>query len=721
MANKPLSIDIRHPLVMKANELALLTREDGDIPGDVIGFGLFYRDTCYLARYRLRLAAEPPLLLGSSDEAGTAALISLTNPELKNLSGRDIPAHKLQIERSLTLPGDGLSLADLIEIESFCEDKVHLELTLDLQSAFRNVLALRGADHEVRGELYDPAWDGRRLRLSYAGADQTLRSLVVEFSPAPAMTIEDGSARAVFGLDLVSRNPIAVAAISRIDERPARSGPSDPLPRRSVPAMPAAAEAASAERLTDFASFHCYDGDLNRVMRRSLSDLRLLGVRRGKHAFTGAGLPWYLGLFGRDSLLPSLQALAFDPDLSAGNVRALAELQGAVHDERTGEEPGRILHELRVGELASLHRVPQTPSYSSVDSTLLFLIALARHVRWMGDPTLFRDLRPQVDRALAWIDRREHASALGFIDYDGKAKSGAPLNQAWRDSGQGVLRADGAYPDPPLALIEVQGYAFMARREIAAVLRRLSEDRRADQLESQAADLAARFDRAFWMDAEGCYCLALEHGGRQVRSITSNAAQVLWTGIARPDRAEPIARRMLRSDMFSGWGVRTLSTSHPRYDPFAYQQGSVWPFDNALIVSGLRRYGADAAAVSVFQAVLAAAIAFRDGRLPEFLAGVERREGASPTRSPRADPLQAWSASAIPFMVTELLGLEVDGFERRLSLRRPVLPESVSSLEINGLRAGGGVGCLRLQRSCSGSIEPSLKTVSGELLLTVLE
>ncbi|HEY1560952.1 MAG TPA: glycogen debranching N-terminal domain-containing protein [Caulobacteraceae bacterium] len=720
MAQKPLSIDIRHPLVLKANELALLTEEDGDIPGDVVGFGLFYRDTCYLARYRLRLAGAAPLLLGSSDELGVAARIALTNPGLKDPQGPEVRAHALQIERSLVLVSEDTMLADLIEIKAFCAAPIHLELTLDLGSEFRNVLALRGAGGEIRGKRRAPVWDGHQLRLSYAGADNVTRSLIVEFSPTPILSFAEGSAIARFGLDLEPREAIAVTTLLRIEEDPA-NGLASEASRWTARAILSTAEQSCAELLADFASFHSNDSDLDRVMHRSLSDVALLGVRRDECAFTAAGLPWYLGLFGRDSLIPSLQVLAYNPELSARNVRALASYQGVRLDDRTGEEPGRILHELRVGELANLGAIPQTPSYFSVDSTLLFLVALARHVRWTGDAALFRDLRGHIDRALAWIDRREEASARGFVEYRGLAKSGALRNEAWRDSDDGVLRADGVYPEPPLALVEVQGYAFMARREVAAVLRRLGEEVAADQLERRANDLAERFDQAFWMEREGCYSLALERDGRQVGSISSNTAHVLWTGIARSDRAEQIARRIIQSDMFSGWGVRTLSADHPRYDPFAYQQGSVWPFDNAFIVSGLRRYGADEAAVSIFQATFAAALAFRDGRLPEFLAGVERRAGARPARSPRADPMQAWSASAIPFMVTELLGLEVDGFERRILARRPILPDGLSTLRIEDVRLGDGVATVCFDQRNDGPVEVSLKSAGSEFILEVVE
>jgi glycogen debranching enzyme len=306
-------------------------------------------------------------------------------------------------------------------------------------------------------------------------------------------------------------------------------------------------------------------------------------------------------------------------------------------------------------------------------------------------------LRHNVDAALGWLDRKL-AEGQGYVTYDGLADGGEPVNQSWRDSGTGVLREDGSYPVPPLALVEVQGYAFQAMTLVASLLHRTGESKRAERLEAAAAELQQRFLDKFWMKAEGCYCLALEHGGYQVASVTSNAAQVLWTGIANPDHAAGIAQRIMQPDMFSGWGVRTLSADHAAFDPLAYQQGSVWPFDNALIVSGLRRYGQNSAALRVTAATLDAAYGFRHGRLPEFIAGTQRQPGDGPIHTPRADPLQAWSAAAVPFMVTELLGLNADGFAGRLYVRQPLLPDGVDGLVLHDIRVAGGSTSLRFSR-----------------------
>ncbi len=699
MPDRPLSIDIRHPLILKANELVWLSRHDGNFPLEVPGFGLFYRDTCVLGAYALRLHGTDPLVLMASDCEGMAAQIELTNKRLRSTNGQTIPDHKLSLRRTLLLLDDGApTFTDVITLRNYTRDTVHLPISLEFCARFESTFVLRGSPHGKRGQLLAPGWEERALRFCYEGADDVRRTLLVEFSRLPVVapcTAEQAVAH--FMLSLEPLVPQELIVMGRIDERAMSQSPPAPSGPRAVANVRRAKEAAAARLLQGYARVETTNRDLGETLARSLSDLALLQVRRGEHRFTAAGVPWFLGLFGRDSLLPSIQCLAFNPDLASDTVRALAAWQGKQDNEKTHEQPGKILHELRVGELAHLHAVSATPSYASVDATLLFLIAIGRHVGWSGDLSLFRDLRPNVEAALGWLER-QLALGGGYVTYAGKDDDGQPVNQSWRDSDTGVLRHDGDCPEPPLALVEVQGYAFQAMTLVAALLRRIGEETRAQRLETAASALRERFARDFWMEAEGCYCLALERGGRQVASVTSNSAQVLWTGIASTSHASRIATRMMRADMFSGWGVRTLSADHVAYDPLAYQQGSVWSFDNSLIVSGLRRYGEDAAALRITAAALDAARLFHGRRLPEFMAGIQRQAGDSPMHTPRADPLQAWSAAAVPFLVTELLGLQADGFAKCLRVCRPLLPEGVDELALYDLRAGGATASIRFTR-----------------------
>lgn len=718
LARRPLSIDIRHPLVLKSNDVFLLTEEDGSIPGNVSGFGLFYRDCRYLGHYELLLHGTRPLLLASSCERGFAARMDLTNRGLEMANGYPVSAHALGVQRRFLLPDDdgGPEFLDAVSIRNFGASPVALPLSLAFATGFESMFVLRGTPQGERGEMHAPNWDGAVLRFGYAGADKVLRTLQVGFSEPPVIGPRTTEwCVAFFEFRLAPQESKDLVVSFRIAEQPVgrRSAP----PPQPVPSARevGAAEAATARRWMDGVAQVTSRGDaaLDSVLRRSLQDIRLLRVRRGDERFTAAGLPWYVALFGRDSLLAAVQCLTYDPGATEHTARALARHQGTEDDERTHEEPGKILHELRVGEMAHLHEVPQTPSYASVDSTLLFLIAIARHAVWTGSLDLFQALRSNVERALRWVDDREaRDGGRGYVAYYGKTPDGGPLNQGWRDSETGVLRADGAFPEPPVALVEVQGYAYLARTLMAELFDRAGDAATTQRLERDAAALRERFDRDFWMEDEGCYCLGLEKGGRQITSVASNAAQVLWTGIADPERARRTAERVMRDDMFSGWGVRTLSAGHVRFDPLAYQQGSVWAFDNALILSGLRRYGLDEAACRVFEGTLAAARRFRHGRLPEFIAGTRREEDSPPVHAPRADPVQAWSAGAVPYMLAEMLGLRAEGFEKRLRVVRPVLPDSVDEVELRDIAVAGGSVSLRFRHRCPGGI------VEGEVIET---
>ena len=713
MADRPLSIDIRRPLLLKANDLVLLTGQDGNIVDDFPGFGLFFRDTCYLNTYELRLHGTKPMVLMASDASGMAASMELTNYEVTTVSGDAIPDHKLGLRRDLVLLDDGPTFIEHLVIGNSTDDAVALPLSLAFSTAFEDMFVLRGTPEGRRGRLHAPEWDGTALRFCYEGADGVRRTLLVDFSLPPVVapcTTKQAAAHFVLLLDAHAERDLVVTF--RVDERPVADAPPDSARKpRDAASIHADKKAATARLLDGYARVETPSKSFGAIVSRSLSDLALLDVRRGRHRFTAAGIPWFVGLFGRDSLLPTIQCLAFNPDLGAHTTRALAHWQGKRNDAKTLEQPGKILHELRVGEMAHLHEVQQTPSYASVDSTLLFLIATARHVNWTGDMALLTELRPNLDAALGWL-KRQLDEGGGYVTYDGLADGKQPVNQSWRDSGTGVLRRDGSYPVPPLALVEVQGYAFQAMEMMAALLRRAGDGEHAGRLEATAAALRARFLHDFWMENEGCYCLALEAGGKQVASVSSNAAQVLWTGIATPEHAARITARVMQPDMFSGWGVRTLPSSHAAFDPLAYQQGSVWAFDNALIVSGLRRYGEDAAALRTMAATLDAAADFRNGRLPEFIAGPQRRPLDGPTRTPRADPMQAWSAAAVPFMLTELLGLSADGFARRLVVRRPLLPDGVDTLALHGIRAGGGTAALRFTRT-DGGVDTAVLSAAG--------
>lgn len=723
MADRPLWIDIEHPLIVKNDDLFLVTTRDGSVPQDMPGFGLFWRDCRYLSRYELSLNGTRPLALMSAWNEGFASDMELTNADLKNASDRSIASYTVGITRKHLLMGEECLFVDVISFRNFSLEEVEIPVALEFAAGFESTLMLRGAPQGKRGTMLVPEWGHKHLRFGYRGADEILRSLEVSFSMVPVIAPRmSGHSVAHFDLVLKAQECKSLIVSCRVSELPGeRAGglrPHLPPTRQKVNDYQVR---MSESWLEGFTGIDSSEDALRSVLRRSLSDIRLLRLARERQRFIGAGVPWFVAVFGRDSLIPSLQCLAYEREIAAHTVRLLARQQGNKIEERRHEEPGKILHELRVGELANLKEIPETPSYASIDSTIFFLILIARQARWTGNLDLFNELRENVDRALHWMAAYGDRNGDGYIEYYGKTDKGAPVNQGWKDSGDGIVREDGSFPEPPISLVEVQAYAYLAKREIAELYRRAGEQAMADRLEEEAAQLRRRFNRDFWMEEKGCYCLALEGDGRQVSVIASNAGHALWSGIADRDKALKTARRLMKEDMFSGWGIRTLSAGEARYNPLAYQLGSIWPFDNSLIMAGFRRYGLDDLACQVFTGILDAARRFPNGRLPEFFAGTQREKDSCPTRCPRADPLQAWSSGTVPLMVAELLGLHPDGFAGKLRIVRPVLPERIQQIELRGLKVGTAAVDLRFEREGGGRLVPRILAVEGDVKIQLEE
>ncbi|MGZ6260881.1 MAG: amylo-alpha-1,6-glucosidase, partial [Candidatus Limnocylindrales bacterium] len=435
---------------------------------------------------------------------------------------------------------------------------------------------------------------------------------------------------------------------------------------------------------------------LQKALERSLGDLAMLRSQLDDQTFYAAGVPWFVALFGRDSLVAAHEVLAFDTQLAADTLRLLARLQGRREDPWRDEQPGKIPHELRVGEYARLGLIPHTPYYGSVDSTPLFLCLLGEHAAWTGDLTLFRELREPVERALAWLDRYGDADDDGYVEYAANAPDGL-INQGWKDSGEAIVNGDGSLATPPIRLAEVQGYTYRARRLMAELFERDGDTGRAADLLEAATRLRRRFERDFWSEALGTYALALQGPTRRpVEVVASNAGQVLW----------------------SGWGIRTLSSDTVGYNPIGYHLGTVWPHDNALIAHGFRQYGCDDHALRLLEGLVEAAMAFPDYRLPETFAGFAREDYGSPVRYPVACHPQAWAAGAVPYLLTTCLGLHAEGFEDRLRVRRPVLPPFLPWLELRDLKVGRGQVDLRFEQGPAG-VSVELLESRGEIQLVV--
>jgi glycogen debranching enzyme len=460
------------------------------------------------------------------------------------------------------------------------------------------------------------------------------------------------------------------------------------------------------------------DRRLDRIVDRSLRDLHMLATSLRGHRYFAAGVPWYVTLFGRDAIISALEALAFLPDRAEDTLRLLAAFQGTKEDHWRDEEPGKIMHELRVSEMARLNEIPQTPYYGTVDATPLFLVLLARHAHWTGRLDLFTELEPHVKAALSWIDGAIAAGGTGYLAYATKSGSGL-TNQGWKDSGDSVMNQDGSLATPPIALVEVQGYVYMAKQTIGDLYRRAGDAVTADRLAREAEDLRRRFEQDFWLDDLGIYALALQAGNRPTAVVSSNPGHALWTGIAAQDRALKTADRLMQDDMFSGWGIRTLSSNERRFNPIGYHDGTVWPHDNAIAAAGLRRYGRTDHLARILAGMIDAGTHFEHGRLPEVFAGFSRQEFAIPVHYPVACHPQAWAAGAVPFMIESALGLQPDAFGRSLHISHPVLPESVDKLTLEQLRVGEAAVDLVFERDADGHVTVDHRGKAGQLDVTV--
>jgi glycogen debranching enzyme len=692
---------IADAVVLKDGDLFFLSLRDGRVPpGREHGFGLYYHDCRFLDTYDLRLGDDYPEALGCTAAAGRHATFELTTGNLEG-DGDGVGKEQLGLTWDRTLDGAALTLMDRITLTNWGRDPADATLELRFDGCFDDVFQVRGLLPQQFGTRDPPAWRDGELRFEYHGADDVDRIFSVSFSDGlrPA-----GDNAAAIGLSLRPRERRTLSVRVTLQERP----------RAGAAIMPAHGQ-ASPESLHRYTEARSDSVLLDRLLTRSLLDLELLRSEIEGDDFFAAGVPWFATLFGRDALISALQVLAFEPGIAASTLRLLARHQADRDDRWRDAEPGKILHELRVGELARVGAIPHSPYYGTVDATPLFLVLLARHAEWTGDLALFHELRTHVDRALEWIG---HAAAgTGYVAYHSSSEHGL-INQGWKDSGNAIVDQHGHLATPPVALVEVQAYVYQAKLAIADLCRRTGETALADTLRAQAEELKTRFNRDFWLERLGCYALALENGGQPLEVVASNAGHALWGGIADLEKARRTADRLMQGDMFSGWGVRTLSTEHPAFNPVGYHLGTVWPHDNALIAAGCRRYEIDQPAHRIFEGITAAATHFAHDRLPELFAGFARDDYGEPIRYPVACHPQAWAAGSVPYLLQALLGLEADGFEQRLRVVRPSLPDFVDWLELRGIRVGSARIDLRFRRTSEGAAVERLAT-EGELDLVV--
>ena len=695
-------------LALKSGSAFVCTRPDGDIrPGPVSGEGLYAQDTRHLSELRLTIGGLAPVLLSSAMQSGHDAVINATNPILRTDDQIEVPQETLNVRRTVLI-ADRLHYR--VRVRSFRPHAVSTTVELSLAADFADVFEVRRVGRRTGGSILPPSRDGDELRFAYAASDGERRETLVQLSPSPAR-VDLGADRARVAWDVTLAAGEAISLLITVQ----------PVQRARPVVAATTLEQAAAELDAEHARWvsGCAsvttDNELfDRFIDASMRDLHALLMPLGDTSLPAAGIPWYVAPFGRDSLVTACETLMINPGVARGTLLALARLQATADEPWRDAEPGKILHELRTGELARTGSIPHTPYYGTVDATPLFLMIAGGYYRWTLDLETMAQLRPALDAALAWIDEWGDRDGDGFVEYERRSEAGLD-NHGWKDSHDAVVHADGSLAEGPIALVEVQGYVYEAKLRIADVYEALGDPDRATELRAQAGALRVAFNEAFWDPEEGYYVLALDGRKAQVRSVTSNAAHCLYCGIADDDKAGLVAERLMAPDMFSGWGVRTLSSGSPAYNPMSYHNGSVWPHDNAIAAAGLKRYGFDAGTARIAGGLFDVAAGARDFRLPELFCGFGRDESKSVVAYPVACIPQAWAATA-PFMLLQaLLGISAHAPGNTLTVDRPLLPEWLSSVHVRGIRVGASHASLAFVRTVSGSTGFSLLEHHGDV------
>ncbi len=652
-----------------------------DHGGDILSVpggtdGLYYLDTRRLSRFELTLGGVQPLLLSSTLGADNVMLTSdLSNASMSDLGASALEQGVVHVQRSLFL-GDA-ACHGRIAVRNFGFARHRVRLELRFEADFADLFEVRGMHRERRGDRLPPVLTQDGAALSCRGLDAVVRTTRLAFEPAPQAV--SGSS-AVFELDLEPGARATVfLEIAFKPESAARR------PRAAFLAAYVNAKRRLRAAAARAAAVSSPNEAFEQAMRRSASDLRMLVTEKPTGPYPYAGIPWFSTAFGRDALITALLTLAFDPTLALGVLRFLAQEQATGFDPASEAEPGKILHEMRGGEMAALREVPFRRYYGSVDSTPLFVMLAGAYLDRTGDLASLQALWPHLDLALGWMDRR--ADGHGFVRYQRSTEDGL-ANQGWKDSYDSISHADGSLARGAIALCEVQAYAYAARRAGAAIARRMGLEAQAAALEARAEHLRQAFETRFWCERLGTYALALDGDGRQCQVRSSNAGHVLMAGIAAPERACRVARGLLEARMFSGWGVRTLASDEARYNPMSYHNGSIWPHDNAMIALGMARLGLRAETARLFEGMEASADAMDLRRLPELFCGFPRRPGQGPTSYPVACAPQAWAAATLPALVQASLGLSFDPAARAVRFDRPDLPGFLDGLVLRNLSLG---------------------------------
>ncbi len=694
--------DDRARVLKYGNTFAVFDRL-GDIQSGGLGEqGVFCEGTRHLSEMVVRLWKERPLLLSSTIEPNNFLFTAdLANLDVSRGTSVAIQRGTLHLLRSKFLWRE--AVYEELTFVNYGLEALTVPLSIHFAADFADIFEVRGMHRPRKGRQLDPESGSDCVVLGYEGLDGIVRRTRIHCEPG-AKSIAGQEMR--FRVDLKPKDSqtFNIRMVCENGTR-AKSLPNAQAMRRANSEMN-----ASAQSLPQIVSSN---SRFNDWISRSSSDVQMMTIGNREKNYPYAGVPWFSTVFGRDGIITALEMLWVEPSFTRGVLQFLAVTQAEEVNEESEAQPGKILHELRHGEMANLKEIPFARYYGTVDATPLFIMLAGEYYGRTGDKKLIEQIWPNIQAALRWIDEYGDADRDGFVEYSAHGNRGL-IQQGWKDSNDSVFHADGSLAEPPIALCEVQGYAYAAKMAAAHLSRALGDDHTSAELEKRARALQEQFEAAFWCEDLGIYALALDGKKRACRVRSSNAGHCLFTGIAGREHAHRTAQTLFDPDFFSGWGIRTVASGEARYNPLSYHNGSVWPHDNALIAQGLARYGLKNLAGKVMLALMDVSSNLELHRLPELFCGLERRTGEGPTLYPVACSPQAWAAAAPFMLVQSCLGLNVDGAERRVLFERPCLPEGIPQLSIRGLRVGNASVDLFFERQAD-TVRIQLLEKQGEV------
>jgi glycogen debranching enzyme len=697
------SDDVPNPLLprytLKEANTFLLTDSRGDIQRDVDG--LFCEDTRVLSRLELTIAGRHPSVLGAAiSQDNTVFTAHLTNRPLPALGERVIPQGVIHIERSRFLWSG--RVYERLRLTNFGGEEAPLTLGLVFAADFADIFEVQGHRRKERGELLPPKVTEAAVQLSYLGLDRRLRTTVLRFSETPA---EIDGTQAQFTIELRRGASYDLyVEIGSGDTHPPAAG-------RFVEALRGVRDDMT-KRLQEGASITTSGQLFTDWLQRSRADLALLTAALPTGPYPYAGIPWFATPFGRDAVITSLQTLWLYPTLAAGVLRFLALTQAQERSAFRDSEPGKIMHEMRRGEMAALDEVPFRQYYGGVDTTPLFVMLAVAYEERTGDRELIDEIWGNLLAAIAWVEQRLDRSPSGFLDYARGAESGL-ANQGWKDSYDSIFHADGRLPSGPVAVVEVQGYAYAALLGMSQ-LAAARADPRGAQWCARAERLRRLIEERFWIERMGGYALAIDGDGTPCAVAASNVGHLLYCGAVQPERGARVAQQLLSSRFCSGWGIRTLASGEARFNPMSYHNGSVWPHDTALCAAGIARYVGRGPVVQLLGEIFEAATHF-SMRLPELYCGFTRLVGQGPTPYPVACMPQAWASGSSFMLLQACLGMRIDGRRREIHVERPLLPVGIEALGIRGLRVGEVSVDLEFQRVGNNVVVVPDRHAAGEV------